>query len=221
VGSFNPNYFLHTANILLLVAYSVRDILWLRLFAVASAIIAIPYFVLQPAPLWVPIGWSALFASINLFQSWRVFLERRPVKLTPDEEAIRRLGFEDLPPRKLLQLLSVGTWTTVPAGERMIERDKRPENVSLIVQGTVRIARNGRALGELVAGHLVGSTLLLSGVPADVDAVATEPVRAFSWQTETLERYLAANPDVRIVVQRHLVRDLAEKLVSYVGSQNS
>lgn len=221
MGSFNPNYFLHTANILLLVAYSVRDILWLRLFAVASAIIAIPYFVLQPAPLWVPIGWSALFASINLFQSWRIFLERRPVKLTPDEEAIRRLGFEDLPPRKLLQLLSVGTWTTVPAGERMIERDKRPENVSLIVQGTVRIARNGRALGELVAGHLVGSTLLLSGVPADVDAVATEPVRAFSWQTETLERYLAANPDVRIVVQRHLVRDLAEKLVSYVGSQNS
>lgn len=221
MGSFNPNYFLHTANILLLVAYSVRDILWLRLFAVASAIIAIPYFVLQPAPLWVPIGWSALFASINLFQSWRVFLERRPVKLTPDEEAIRRLGFEDLPPRKLLQLLSVGTWTTVPAGERMIERDKRPENVSLIVQGTVRIARNGRALGELVAGHLVGSTLLLSGVPADVDAVATEPVRAFSWQTETLGRYLAANPDVRIVVQRHLVRDLAEKLVSYVGSQNS
>ena len=220
MGSFNPNYFLHTANILLLVAYSVRDILWLRLFAVASAIIAIPYFVLQPAPLWVPIGWSALFASINLFQSWRIFLERRPVKLTPDEETIRRLGFEDLPPRKLLQLLSVGAWTTVPAGERMIERDKRPEKVSLIVQGTVRIARNGRALGELVAGHLVGSTLLFSGVPADVDAVSSEPVRAFSWQIETLEHYLAANPDVRIVVQRHLVRDLAGKLVSYVGSQN-
>jgi hypothetical protein len=221
VGSFNPNYFLHTANILLLVAYSVRDILWLRLFAVASAIIAIPYFVLQPAPLWVPIGWSALFASINLFQSCRIFLERRPVKLTPDEEMIRRLGFEDLPPRKLLQLLSVGMWTNVPAGERIVERDKRPENVLLIVQGTVRIARNGRALGELVAGHLAGSTLLFSGVPADVDAVASEPVRAFSWQIETLERYLAANPDVRIVVQRHLARDLAGKLVSYVDSQNS
>lgn len=220
MGSFNPNYFLHTANILLLVAYSVRDILWLRLFAVASAIIAIPYFVLQPAPLWVPIGWSALFASINLFQSWRIFLERRPVKLSPDEEMIRRLGFQDLPPRKLLQLLSVGTWTTVPAGERIVERDKRPENVLLIVQGTVRIARNGRALGELVAGHLAGSTLLFSGVVADVDAVASEPVRAFSWQIETLERYLAANPDVRIVVQRHLARDLAGKLISYVGSQN-
>jgi len=30
------------------VAYSVRDILWLRMFAVAASLIAIPYFVLQP-----------------------------------------------------------------------------------------------------------------------------------------------------------------------------
>src|ERR1700756_2547857 len=118
VNSFNPNYFLHAANVLLLVAYSVRDILWLRLFAVASAMIAIPYFALQPAPLWVPIGWSALFSSINLFQSWRIFIERRPVKLSPDEERIRRLVFGDLAPRKVLQLLSVGAWTTARMGER-------------------------------------------------------------------------------------------------------
>lgn len=73
--------------------------LWLRLFAVASALIAIPYFVLQPAPLWVPIAWSSVFAGINLFQSWRLFVERRPVKLTPEEEEVRRLAFEDLPPK--------------------------------------------------------------------------------------------------------------------------
>ena len=220
MGSFNPNYFIHAANVLLLLAYCVRDILWLRLFAVASAMIAIPYFALQPAPLWVPIGWSALFASINLFQSWRIFVERRPVKLTADEEMIRRLVLEDLPPRKVLQLLSVGAWTTARVGERMLERGKRPETVSLIVQGTVQVARNGTVLGELVAGNLVGSALLLSGVPADVDAVATEPVRAYCWQIETLERYLVANPEVRIVVQRHLARDLAGKLVSYATSES-
>src|SRR5688572_11485323 len=54
VSSFNPNYFIHAANILLLVAYSVRDILWLRVFAVASSVIALPYFVLQPTPQWAP-----------------------------------------------------------------------------------------------------------------------------------------------------------------------
>jgi len=214
LNSFNPNYFLHAANVLLLVAYSVRDILWLRVFAVASALIAIPYFILQPVPLWVPIAWSSVFAAINLFQSWRLFVERRPVKLTPEEEEVRRLVFEDLPPRKVLQVLSVGSWTTVSTGERMLERGKCPEAISLIVRGTVRVARNEGVLGDLVAGNLVGSVLQLSGAPAEVDAVAIEPVRALRWEVETLERYLTANPEVRIALQRHLARDLAGKVVS-------
>src|ERR1700741_314792 len=93
---FNPSYFLHAANILLLAAYSVRDILWLRLFAVASSLIAIPYFLFQPTPLWAAFGWSVLFTGINVFQSFRLIYERRPVKLTPEEEEVRRLAFGDL-----------------------------------------------------------------------------------------------------------------------------
>lgn len=219
--SFNPNYFLHAANILLLVAYSVRDILWLRLFAVASGMISIPYFVLQPSPLWVPISWTVVFAAINLFQSYRLFVERRPVQLTADEEMIRNLAFKDLPPRKVLQLLSVGSWTTISAGERLIEPGKYPEVILLLVQGAVRIARNGDVLGDLVVGNLVGSALQLTGAPADVDAVVVEPVRAMQWKTETLERYLAGNPEVRIVFQRHMARDLAGKLVAYVGQSEA
>lgn len=215
MSAFNPNYFLHAANVVLLVAYSVRDILWLRLFAVASALIAIPYFVLQPAPLWVPITWSSVFAAINLFQSWRLFLERQPVKMTREEEEVHRLAFEGLPPRKVLQVLSLGLWTTVATGERMIEIGKCPEAVWLIVSGTVRLVRNEVVLGDLIAGNLVGSVLLLSGGRAEVDAVAVEPVRTVRWEVETMERYLAANPEVRIVVQRHLARDLTGKLVSY------
>jgi hypothetical protein len=59
---------------------------------------------------------------------------------------------------------------------------------------------------------LVGSALLLSGIPADVDAVAVEPVRAISWEVGTLERYLDAHPETRIIMQQHLARDLAGKM---------
>ena len=65
MNSFNSDYFIHVANVLLLLAYSVRDILWLRLFALASSLIAMTYFFLQPTPLWAPLGWSTLFAAIN------------------------------------------------------------------------------------------------------------------------------------------------------------
>src|SRR5258708_39445457 len=99
---FSLDYCINAANIMLLAAYSVRDILWLRLFAVASSLIAIPYFLFQPTPLWAAFGWSVLFTGINIFQTWRLFLERRPVKLTPEEEEGRRLVFGDLPTREVL-----------------------------------------------------------------------------------------------------------------------
>jgi Popeye protein conserved region len=211
---FNPSYFLHAANILLLVAYSVRDILWLRLFSVAASLIALPYFILQPEPLWEPIIWSSVFAAINSFQSWRLFVERRPVKLTPEEQEIRQLAFPDLPPRKVLQILSIGAWTNLEIGQRMLECGKRVEAISILVRGKVRVTRDDDVFGELVAGHIVGSALLLSGVPADVDAVVVEPVRCMRWEVELLDRYLAANPETRIVVQKYLARDLAGKVLA-------
>lgn len=212
MNSLNPNYFIHAANVLLLVAYSVRDILWLRLFAVAAALISIPFYLLQPTTLWAPLIWSAVFAAINLLQSGRLFLERRPVKLTPDEEEVRRFVFRDLPPRKVLQVLSIGIWTNAETGEQMIKRGKPIEAISLVVRGKVRVTKDEKTLGELVAGDLVGSAILLSGVTADVEAVAVEPVRAVRWEVETLERYLAANPETRIVMQQHLALDLTRKM---------
>ena len=216
---FTPDYFIHAANILLLIAYSVRDVLWLRLFAVAASLIAIPYYVLQPTMLWAPLAWSVVFAAINLFQSWLLFIERRPVILTKEEEEIRRLAFEDLPPRKILQVLNIGSWITAQVGDRLIEQGKLPDSISLITRGKVRLTRDGCMLGDLMPGDLVGSALILNGIPSNVDVVTVEPLRAMRWQIGTLVKYLSANPDTRNVTQRHLARDLAGKIGRLVADQ--
>jgi hypothetical protein len=208
--SFNPNYFIHAANILLLVAYSVRDILWLRLFAVAASLISLPYFIFQPTPQWPPIG-------INAFQSWRLYLERRPVKLTPDEQEVRRLAFPELPARKVLQLVGLGSWTTASPGERLIELGTPARWISLVLRGTVRVSKGGQILGELGQGDIVGSALVLGGAPAEVDAVTVEPVRALRWEVATLRRYLEGDPESRIGFQRALTHDLAGKLLRRLG----
>ena len=212
MAHYSADYFIHAANILLLVAYSVRDILWLRLFAVGASVVSIPYFLLQPATLWAPFGWTVVFAGINLAQSWRLFMERRPVKLTAEEEEVRRLLFKDLPPRKVLQVLSIGSWVTAERGERLIRNGTVPDAVTLIVRGKVRVAKDEQVIGVLESGQLVGSALILSGVQADVEAVVESPVRGMRWQVGTLQRYLDANPDTRAAMQRHLARDLAKKV---------
>ena len=213
MNSFKPDWFFHAANVLFLAAYSVRDVLWLRLLAVAGSLIVLHYYFLQPHTLWTPIIWCAVFVAINLLRSWGLVLERRPVQLNADEEKVRRLVFEKLPRRKVLQVLNIGSWITADKGAKLIERGTIPETISLIVQGRVRATRDdGRVLGELIEGDLVGSALILTGVPANVDAVTIEPLRAVQWQVQTLDKYLAANPDTRAAMQRHLSRDLAEKV---------
>jgi len=82
------DYLVHFSNILLLVAYSVRDILWLRWFAVAAALTNIPYFLLQGTVLWPPILWALVFTAINLYQIARLYLERCPVVLSEDEQKL-------------------------------------------------------------------------------------------------------------------------------------
>jgi hypothetical protein len=59
------DYLVHFSNILLLVSYSVRNILWLRWFAVAAALTNMPYFLYQPSILWPPILWAGVFTGID------------------------------------------------------------------------------------------------------------------------------------------------------------
>jgi CRP-like cAMP-binding protein len=212
------DYCIHAANILLIAAYSVRDILWLRVLAVASSLAAMPYFLLQPTPLWAAFGWSVIFTGINIFQTWALIVERRPVKLSAEEEEVRRLAFRDLPTKKVLQVISLGEWASGSPGEQLIERGKSPESIALIVRGKVKVTDNGRNLGELGPGAIVGSALLLSGAPAAFDAVTTEDTRTVRWNAGTLEKYLDANPETRNLFQRHLARDLAGK-VERLGSE--
>src|SRR5213076_1953882 len=98
------DYLVHFSNILMLLSYSVRDILWLRWFAVGAALTNIPYFLLQGTVLWPPILWAAVFTTINLYQIARLYLERRPVVLSQDEQKLYDLGFRSLRPREFVSL---------------------------------------------------------------------------------------------------------------------
>jgi len=99
------DYLVHFSNVLMLMSYSVRDILWLRWFAVAAALTNIPYFLLQQNKLWPPVVWALIFTIINLYQILRIYLERRPVVLSEDEQKLYHMGFGSLRPREFVSLL--------------------------------------------------------------------------------------------------------------------
>jgi CRP-like cAMP-binding protein len=211
--SINPvDYLVHFSNILMLVAYSVKDILWLRWFAVAAALTNIPYFLMQPTRLWPPILWAAVFTIINFYQIVVIYRERRPVVLSEDEQALYKMGFGSLRPREFVTLLMAGEWKTAAPGEAALIQGKPVSTICIALSGALTLLRDGKEVMPIKPGQLIGTALALTEEISPVGAVFTEPTRYFRWPVNGIRSFLEKRPDLRIALQSLVNRDLAEKI---------
>src|SRR5215470_10047120 len=206
------DYLVHFSNILLLVSYSVRDILWLRWFAVAAALTNMPYFLLQPTVLWPPILWAAVFTAINLYQISRIYLERRPVVLTEDEQKLYDLGFRSLRPREFISLVLFGEWKNAGAGEKVLQEGEPVSSLCIPISGNAEVRKQGQPLGAFRPGDIIGTALALTGSPSTVEATFTEPARYMRWPLASLRDFMDKRPELRVTLQALVNRDLAVKL---------
>ncbi len=206
------DYLVHLSNLLLLVSYSVRDMLWLRWFAVAAATTNVPYFLVQDQVLWPPVLWAGVFTAINLWQISRIYLERRPVVLSAEEQTLYDLGFRGLRPREFLSLVLVGEWRDGSTGETVLAEGKRVDAICIAIAGSVDVRRQGQRIGALGPGNVIGTALALSGDPSPIEASFTESARYIRWPVDSLRAFVDRRPELRHVLQRFLNRDLATKV---------
>jgi hypothetical protein len=205
-------YLVHFSNILMLVAYSVRDILWLRWFAVAAALTNIPYFLVQGTILWPPVLWALVFTAINLYQIARLYLERRPVVLSSDEQKLYDLSFRALRPREFVSLSLVGEWKNAAAGEKILTEGESVSSICIPITGSAEVRKQGERLAVLTPGNIIGTSLALSGDPSPIEVSFAEPARYMRWPLPSLRRFMDKRPDLRLTLQGLVNRDLAGKL---------
>ena len=206
------DYLVHFSNVLLLVSYSVRDILWLRWFAVAAALTAVPYYLVQANVLWPPVLWALVFVVINLYQIVRLYLERRPVVLSADEQKLYDLGFQSLRPREFVALVLAGEWKNAAVGDRLLREAEPVSSICIAISGAVRVLWRGGELGVLKPGQVIGTALALTRNPSPVEAAFTETGRYISWSMPDIQAFLEKRPELRVTLQGLVNRDLARKL---------
>ena len=193
--SFQPaDYLVHLSNLLLLVSYSVRDILWLRWFAVAGAMTNVPYYLVQNDVLWPPVLWAGVFTAINLWQISGTLSERRPVVLSAEEQKLYNFGFHVLRPREFVSLVLAGEWRNAAPGEAVLAEGEPVTAVAIPISGSLEVRREGQRVGALGPGDLVGTALALTGEPSQIEARFVEGARYIRWPLQHLRAFADRRP---------------------------
>ena len=210
--SWNPDVLIHVANVLYLLAFTVRDVLWLRSLSVAASAFLLPYFYFQPVPLMTPIYWNIAFTALNLFWIVKLVLERRPVTLNDDEQHLCELVFRTMTPREMIKILTLAEWKRAAAGECFVAQGAHLDRLMVIFSGSACVEYEGRNVAELAPGRFVGSISYLTEETAPANIVALEPTRYVCWSKARLKAYMKKNPDLHGALQSTLAVDLTRWL---------
>jgi hypothetical protein len=223
VNLSNPIIWITIANLLYLVSYSVRDILWLRVLTVAAALLLVPYYAFQPSPLMTAIEWNAVFIVINLYWITRLIIERRPVHLTQDAARLRSLSFPSLTPREARNLFAMGIWVDLAPGASLVQHDIRTNRFSVILRGIADVVHSGTKIAEFGEGQFVG-VIDVRAEQIDVDVIVRQEVRIFCWSRSRLQSFIANRPDVALALERsvgHEIQRLLDTALSRLHASSS
>jgi hypothetical protein len=207
------------ANVIFLGAYWVKDILWLRLLAMLGSLVYIPYYLLQPKPLWTPTLWSCVFIGIHATRAWGIVKERRPVSFKGDEQLLYEKTFSALSPQQFKRLLTIGEWQDLDRGYVLHSAGDPPYSLEAVVRGELEARRDGRVLGHARSGDLAGLTSVLGGSLELFDTTVTQPTRVIRWRVADLQELAEADESLKSVLRRIGGAAIAEKLIRAVQAE--
>lgn len=209
---FGLNGLVNLSNIVFLAAFSVRDVLFLRLLSIVAYLIILPFYYLQQETLWPSIFWGLTFITVNVVRVIILWLERRPVILSDEEQELHQLAFSSLDKREFLNLLSLAEWIDVHPGQVLIEKGKSVSSVLIMTSGQIEAALNDHIKVDFRPGQLIGTAEVLGGLGSPITATARAPARLAKWNVENVRAFAASRPELRAKLAAIVNVDLVGKL---------
>ncbi|MGZ8843556.1 MAG: cyclic nucleotide-binding domain-containing protein [Pyrinomonadaceae bacterium] len=204
----------HLASVLTMVAYLLKDILWLRMLTILSCFAGIAFNYFVPAtPLWTIIYWNVLFAVINIVQVAIIIKERSNVHFSEEEKELHETLFKNFAPFEFMKLMRVGKWREAKPGDVLAVEQKPLDAVMLIYNGLVAVEQNGKELAKLKDGNFIGEVSFITEGAATATVRALMPTRYIAWPKSAIKALLNRNPSMRFAMQAMLSTDLSKKLM--------
>jgi CRP-like cAMP-binding protein len=198
-------------------AWLVRDILLLRLLAIASYLVfSLFLLTTQASPSLTYLGWYALFLAINAVQATQLFYDRRLRRMSAEDRQLACEVFPALDPLAIKRLFAMARRAQVDSPHTLTRAGQRSRFVYLIAEGTADVAIAGRRVATLGRGRFVGEIGLIADRPANatvsIDPSAGTLTRLLVWRQSDLRAKLERDDLVRGAILSAIGSDLAAKL---------
>ena len=211
------NGLINLSNIVFLLAFSVRDVLKLRILAIVGECLTLPYYYFQGEKLWPPIVWGAAFMLVNAVRVVAIALERRPVVLSDKEERLHRVAFSSIDKREFLKLVSLAQWVDCSPGEIILAKGQHISEAIVVMAGDLEAIISGNSRMVLRPGQLIGDVSAYSGLASPADVVARGTGILAKWDLQHVREFTASRPELRANLLRIVSMDLAAKLRDIAG----
>ena len=206
------NFIGHFAYVLLILSMMMRNMNWLRFFAImAGSISAVFYFTIRD---FVSMFWESMFTLVNIAQFALLQIENRRGRFTSDEETFITACLADVERAYARRLVKLGAWVEVQENITLFTENTCPDQLVFLVQGEADVTRNGKQIGTVRQGDFLGEMSYLTGQKATATVVTTMPTRFLAFDRDILKSHLDKNSEVRYAIEASFNRNLVSKLVN-------
>ena len=204
----------NTANMIFLLAFMAKKIVWLRLLTITGMMVSIPYYLyFLEAPMWNNIFWVNTYALINLVMLFIIYLESRPVKLSDLEQKIYDLTFKSLEPRVFKKLIDHGSLEELQPEVVLVNRDSELDSLMLVVEGEAEVVLKYGEHLIIPTGGFIGEQSYITGGKTSADVTSgEEATMILRWNSEVLRKYLVGKETLKDNLDLIFTADLIHKL---------
>jgi hypothetical protein len=205
----------HLAFGLIAFSYLVKDIMYLRILSIVASLFGMFFNYTVPAePLWLPIGWNAIFVMVNIYHISVLLYEKRPVQMDDKNTELYNTLFKELTPVEYLKISKAACWKTYQTGDVLIRQLHLVPDLILIYNGTIDVEVDGNKVAELRDGQFVGEMSFLTEKSATATCVVKHPTECLVWKQQEFKDLLKRNPSLYFTIQSLLSAQVSSNLVS-------
>ena len=147
-------------------------------------------------------------------QAASILMANKSATFTDEEQALLDGPLSKLGRAQARRLLDQGVWMDCRSGDVLTREGQPAGQLYYLASGAGEVHSQGHLVGRVGAGQLIGEATVLGEAAAIATVSLTERSRVWCAQGQSLNAFLAANPDARHALEHSFTVSLRQKLAA-------